>query len=599
MGFFDRFIPGPGPAWPYTNLQQLNLDWIIAIVRDFLNKYSTIDEKITTGKTELTNTYNHLIELLNQWYTTHSEDISDELNEALDDLNEWYNTHSSDISNQLTQAVSDFSSQAHAIGLDVIATIPEDYTNLSTAIELENKYVRSTVNEGWIYRWQNNSFVKSNTTGLGQTAPIKVYPGAKVTLWNVTPNTDGYYITFLADNDIDTPVSIMSATPSKSIAGGSYLEFIVPDNIYYFSTAIVLSRDITILITEGISNAQNREAIMDNPHFNMFDKRMAFTGWYYFWTQNEGVTRNVASWGANSAPMEVNEGETITFYGVTPLTSNYFCVIYHDTNDINDTSGGYIVYPYKTYDDGSYYRFVVPSGVKYISFGFSASRADSIIVFRDQKPYNAKLMEVNALGDSITRGHITQSLSASPTWCEGVATKLNCIVNNYGVNASSICNSPATFLSTLNGMIETWIDSLVIFGGTNDYGDDRVVTLGTINDTPQQGTNFYASFKNLIEAALTKYPMAQILVVTPLKRRIETANAHGITLTDIANAEIEIAKYYGVPVYDMYHEGGLNPAITAQGNAYTADGLHPNQNGINLFLIPKLTEAIRKVIVGR
>lgn len=566
-----------GNMFPYTNLDNLNMDWIIAVIKDFYTKYNTIDDKIATGKTELQNTYNHLTDLLNQWYLNHSEDIA----------------------NQLTQAVADFTTQAHAIGLNVISTIPQDYTNLSTSIELENKYVRSTVNEGWIYRWQNNSFVRSNTTGLGQTAPIKVYPGAKVIMWNVTPNLDGYYITFLSDNDIDTPISIMSVTPSKTIAGGSYYEFIVPDNIYYFSSAVVLSRDITILVTDGIANAQNREAILNSPQFNMFDKRMSFSGWYYFWSPNEGVTRNTASWSANSAPMEVNEGETITFYGVTPLTSNYFCVIYHHTNDINDTYGGYLINPYKTYENGSYYRFVVPRGVKYISFGFSASRADSIVVFKDQKLYNAKLLEINALGDSITRGHITPSLSASPTWCEGVATKLNCKVNNYGVNSSSICDSSATFLSTLNGMTETWIDSLVIFGGTNDYGDDRVVTLGTINDAPQQGTNFYASFKNLIETSLTKYPMAQILVVTPLRRRTETANAHGITLSDIVNAEIEVAKYYGVPVYDLYHEGGLNPAITAQGNAYTADGLHPNQNGINLFLIPKLSEAVRKVISGR
>ena len=567
----------PRESFPYTNFHAMNQDWILKVVKEFQENYSTIQEAIAAGNTELENTYTHLIQLLDQWYLNHSEDIA----------------------NQLTQAVADFTTQAHAIGLDVISTIPQDYTNLSTAIELENKYERSTVNEGWIYRWQNNDFVRSATTGLGQTAPIKVYPGAKVTLWNVTPNMDGYYITFLGENDIDTPISIMPVTPSKSIAGGSYYEFIVPDNIYYFSSAIVLTRDITILITEGVSNAQNREAMQNSPYFNIFDKRMAFSGWYYFWTQNEGVTRNVGSWAANSAPMEVNEGETITFYGVTPLTSNYFCVIYHNTNDINDTYGGYIVYPYKTYENGSYYRFVVPRGVKFISFGFSASRADSIIVFKDQKTYNARLMEINALGDSITRGHITPSLSASPTWCEGVATKLNCKVNNYGVNASSICNSSETFLSTLNSMTETWIDSLVIFGGTNDYGDDRVIALGTISDTPQQGTNFYASFKNLIETALTKYPMAQILVVTPLRRRTETANAHGITLADIANAEIEVAKYYGVPVYDLYHEGGLNPAINAQGNAYTADGLHPNQNGINLFLIPKLTEAVRKVIAGR
>ena len=46
MGFFDRFIPGPGPGWPYTNFQQINLDWIIYQVK-------TLGHNVEEYKTQL------------------------------------------------------------------------------------------------------------------------------------------------------------------------------------------------------------------------------------------------------------------------------------------------------------------------------------------------------------------------------------------------------------------------------------------------------------------------------------------------------------------------------------------------------------------
>lgn len=39
--------------WPYTNLHELNLDWILDVVKTFQSQYTTIDEKITAGKEEI------------------------------------------------------------------------------------------------------------------------------------------------------------------------------------------------------------------------------------------------------------------------------------------------------------------------------------------------------------------------------------------------------------------------------------------------------------------------------------------------------------------------------------------------------------------
>lgn len=65
-------------------------------------------------------------------------------------------------------------------------------------------------------------------------------------------------------------------------------------------------------------------------------------------------------------------------------------------------------------------------------------------------------------------------------------------------------------------------------------------------------------------------------------------------MEDIVNAEIEVAQYYGLPVLDMYHNGGLNPTINIHRATFTSDGLHPNQLGIDTFMVGTFTEFIRK-----
>lgn len=201
-------------------------------------------------------------------------------------------------------------------------------------------------------------------------------------------------------------------------------------------------------------------------------------------------------------------------------------------------------------------------------------------------------MIINCLGDSITYGYTGGTPSrANPTWCEQIATNLNCTVNNYGVSATSVCNgSSESFVTRLNNMTETNIDLLLIFGGTNDYGDNRATTLGTIDDEATQGTNFYASYKYLIESAIQKYPYAMIATITPMRRSSYTANKYGITIENIADAIVEISRYYSIPCYDFFHNGGLNPQISIHKTTWTSDGLHPNQAGINKWIAPQFTE---------
>ena len=156
MAMFENF--------PYTDMHNLNLDWIIKIAKDFLDQYTHIQQLISDGEESLQNLTQEGLQqlqdkadtlegLLDDWYNTHSEDIANQLADALSDLNDWYNTHSEDIAGQLADALSDlndwytehqnylnailanktaqFGALADAKTAECLESIPDDYTTLA------------------------------------------------------------------------------------------------------------------------------------------------------------------------------------------------------------------------------------------------------------------------------------------------------------------------------------------------------------------------------------------------------------------------------------------------------------------------------------
>lgn len=114
-----------GENFPYSNFHDLNLDWIIKIVKDFLDQYTSLNEVISNGEIALDEkTQNGLSELA---------DKAEEL-EGL--LQSWYDTHSDDIEEALTTAVNDFQTSASAIAETVIASIPADYSALANTVSM-------------------------------------------------------------------------------------------------------------------------------------------------------------------------------------------------------------------------------------------------------------------------------------------------------------------------------------------------------------------------------------------------------------------------------------------------------------------------------
>ena len=157
--------------FPYTDMHQLNLDWIIKIAKDFLDQYTHIQqlisdgeasliEKTENGLSELDEKAENLTNLLNEWYNTHSEDIANELTRALSDINDY-----------VANSITEFQTRAEAIAETVIEDIPLDYSSLQNQVtNIEKRINQIPYNKTKLYKFsdmevfQDGYFMKPDGT---------------------------------------------------------------------------------------------------------------------------------------------------------------------------------------------------------------------------------------------------------------------------------------------------------------------------------------------------------------------------------------------------------------------------------------------------
>ena len=94
---------------------------------------------------------------------------------------------------------------------------------------------------------------------------------------------------------------------------------------------------------------------------------------------------------------------------------------------------------------------------------------------------------------------------------------------NYGISGTRISRQPAgdptetynrDFCSRYDSMDDD-ADIVVVFGGTNDFGHGMAPVGGFSDRTPD---TFYGACHYLFAGLLTKYPDAQIVILSPMER---------------------------------------------------------------------------------
>lgn len=203
-----------GENFPYSNFHDLNMDWVLQVVKDFLDKYSTLIETIDTGKEEITTLYNELETRLNEWYETHSEDIAQELVHALENLN-----------TAVTNKFADFNDDVNTRVEQAIASIPQDYSQLSEKVNTIDSNIKEKVNIDGIQE-VSTANIEDNITNVLYYAKVKT-----IESYNNTVDEDiaeytgnivvGMSFTFMFDsvdgNTADIPFAIYVMNGSTQI----------------------------------------------------------------------------------------------------------------------------------------------------------------------------------------------------------------------------------------------------------------------------------------------------------------------------------------------------------------------------------------------
>ena len=153
--------------------------------------------------------------------------------------------------------------------------------------------------------------------------------------------------------------------------------------------------------------------------------------------------------------------------------------------------------------------------------------------------------------------------------------------------------------------IRNTIDLVILMGGTNDHSaveetpsDENIGgtvewSATNITDTDwKNDTTFYnggdfdvTTFVGAIASTIMKMqtwcPNAVVVLATPFSRwdvgtHAQYKNSHGITLRDVSNIEIDVARYMDIPYMDINSQSGVNAWNYTK---YVSDGVHPNTEG--------------------
>jgi lysophospholipase L1-like esterase len=197
---------------------------------------------------------------------------------------------------------------------------------------------------------------------------------------------------------------------------------------------------------------------------------------------------------------------------------------------------------------------------------------------------------INFLGDSITQGvGVQDPANVFPARIQK-AYRLKA-ANNYGIGGTRFARQHSASVNAQwdynfcdrAETMEPQADCVVVFGGTNDFGHGDA-PLGTFADRSYD--TFYGATHTLMQRLINRYPDCPIIFLTPLHRRDEDNplgdgyKAHeGALLIDYVNVIIECARYYALPVLDLYASSGIQPNIDIIRQRYCPDSLHPNDAG--------------------
>lgn len=216
---------------------------------------------------------------------------------------------------------------------------------------------------------------------------------------------------------------------------------------------------------------------------------------------------------------------------------------------------------------GSYPEYVSSlTGANYINVGFGSTR----LARTNRENYPWKDIGMCDLVDAITSGDwlLTDAAIAE-------------IDAHYGNTTYS------TIYNRLKAIDFNTVDFITFMYGTND-ANNSVFEIGTPDSTDTYTVN--GALNHILQSIMSTYPHIKVYALSPIFRKKlsgwgdgDSDNSKlpdGVYLYDIAQAIVDKAKEYHVPVKDMYNESGIN---RHNADHFLKDGVHPGDAGNQLM----------------
>ena len=216
---------------------------------------------------------------------------------------------------------------------------------------------------------------------------------------------------------------------------------------------------------------------------------------------------------------------------------------------------------------GSYTDYISDkTGANYINVGFGSTR----LARADRPDYPWSRIGMCELTDSITTNDWTITDAA-----------IDEIDAYYGNTTYS------TIYNRLKAIDFNTVDFITFMYGTND-ANNSLFEIGASDSTDTYTVN--GALNHILKTLITTYPHIKVYALSPIFRQKlsgwgdgdsdDSKLPDGVYLYDIAQAIVDKAKEYHVPVKDMYNESGIN---RYNADYFLKDGVHPGDAGNQLM----------------
>ena len=206
------------------------------------------------------------------------------------------------------------------------------------------------------------------------------------------------------------------------------------------------------------------------------------------------------------------------------------------------------------------------TGANYINVGFGSTR----LARTNRENYPWKDIGMCDLVDAITSGDWSLTDAA-----------IDEIDAYYGNTSYS------TIYNRLKAIDFNTVDFITFMYGTND-ANNSVFEIGAPDSTDTYTVN--GALNHILQSIMSTYPHIKVYALSPIFRQKlsgwgdgdsdDSKLPDGVYLYDIAQAIVDKAKEFHIPVKDMYNESGINRYNAGH---FLKDGVHPGDAGNQLM----------------